>query len=80
MSSASAARSDSTSPAYTSAVTRTLEPVSEREPTELSTETLRCIECTAETADGDGWRAFITADDEVATYCSECATREFGGP
>lgn len=40
---------------------------------------LECVECRA-TASGaaPGWRSFLTIDDEVATYCPECAEREFG--
>jgi hypothetical protein len=27
-----------------------------------------------------GWRALLTVDDEVATYCPECARKEFSDP
>ena len=41
---------------------------------------LVCVECGRE-AEGSArdWRAFLTIDDEVATYCPECAEREFPG-
>jgi hypothetical protein len=29
-------------------------------------------------ADDDRWRAYLTDDDEVVSYCPECAEREFG--
>jgi hypothetical protein len=40
---------------------------------------LTCIEC-GKVAQGDasGWRAHLTDDDELATYCPECAEREVG--
>ena len=40
---------------------------------------LVCVEC-RKGAEGDarGWRAFLTVDDEVATYCPPCAAAEFG--
>ena len=40
---------------------------------------LTCIEC-GRVARGDAtsWRAYLTDDDELATYCLECARREFG--
>jgi hypothetical protein len=46
---------------------------------------VRCEEC-EEAADGDakGWRALISNDPrddeppEVAIYCPDCASREFG--
>jgi len=39
---------------------------------------LRCQECGAETETGEGWRAYLTIDDETAVYCPACARREFG--
>jgi hypothetical protein len=59
--------------------------VSDRELTEQSAETLRCVECGARSTDGIGWRALLTAGDEeaedhdeVAISCPQCAGREFG--
>ena len=47
-------------------------------------EVLICVECTATTADGYGWRAYLTVGDEdaedveeVAVYCPDCGAREF---
>ena len=40
-----------------------------------------CEECGVLTIDdGRGWRAYLTDDEppEVATYCPECAERDFG--
>lgn len=37
-----------------------------------------CVECGAGDYRGYGWRAFLTVDDEVATYCPDCAYQEFG--
>jgi hypothetical protein len=32
-----------------------------------------CVECGEESEDGArGWTAFLTVDDEIATYCPEC--------
>ena len=43
--------------------------------------TLRCVECGARADDRAlGWRAYLTVDDEPATYCPGCAEREFDGP
>ena len=28
--------------------------------------------------DARGWRTFLTVDDELATYCPDCARQEFG--
>lgn len=43
---------------------------------------LRCVECprTSPPADPGGWRGFLTSDEppETATYCPDCAAREFG--
>ena len=41
---------------------------------------LRCQECGAETETGEGWRAYLTIDDETAVYCPACARREFSTP
>jgi hypothetical protein len=39
---------------------------------------LICAECDAE-ADSDArrWRAFLDCEDNVVTFCPECAEREF---
>jgi hypothetical protein len=42
---------------------------------------LVCAECGRRAdADAEGWRAFLTSDEpeEVATFCLDCAEREFG--
>lgn len=40
---------------------------------------LRCEECGAEAEENaEGWRAYLTVDDEVAGYCPDCSEREFG--
>jgi hypothetical protein len=49
-------------------------------------EQLVCAECKAEAPpDALGWRSYVVGigdevdrDEEVATYCPECAEREFG--
>lgn len=42
-------------------------------------EPLRCEECGRESEGGaDGWRTYLTVDDEPATYCPEHARAEFG--
>lgn len=39
---------------------------------------LVCVECGGTSEGGArGWRALLTVDDEVATYCPDCAAREF---
>jgi hypothetical protein len=40
---------------------------------------LACVEC-GRIAKGDasGWRAYLTFDGHLATYCPDCAEREFG--
>jgi hypothetical protein len=40
---------------------------------------LVCLEC-LEVARGhaNGWRAYLTDEAELVTYCPECAEREFG--
>lgn len=40
---------------------------------------LECVECGEESVIARGWRAYLTFDDEVATYCPECAEAEFDG-
>jgi hypothetical protein len=40
---------------------------------------LDCVGCGAVSHFGISWRAFLTVDDEVATYCPECAEAEFDG-
>jgi hypothetical protein len=39
-----------------------------------------CIECGEcwLPADEERWCAYLTDDDEVVSYCPECAEREFG--
>lgn len=45
----------------------------------LSVRRLRCVECGVESeGSARGWRAPLTVDDEVATYCPDCARKEFG--
>jgi hypothetical protein len=52
----------------------------------LAVDPLICVECKAEASpDAVGWRAFIVGvgdevdeNEEVVTYCPECAEREFG--
>ena len=40
---------------------------------------LCCVGCGRVDRDGEkGWRAYRTVDDQVATYCPECAEAEFG--
>jgi hypothetical protein len=43
----------------------------------------RCAECEAHwlPADEERWQAWLTDDEppELASYCPECAEREFGG-
>lgn len=39
---------------------------------------LECVECGKTSQRGRGWRAYLTVDDEVATYCPECSEEEFG--
>ena len=40
---------------------------------------LVCVECqTLAPRDARGWRTYLTVDDEVATYCPDCAREEFG--
>jgi hypothetical protein len=45
----------------------------------LAPHRLICLEC-LEVARGHatGWRAYLTDEAELATYCPECAEREFG--
>lgn len=40
---------------------------------------LVCVEC-GKPSEGSarGWQVLLTVDDEVATYCPECAEAEFG--
>lgn len=41
---------------------------------------LKCVECgETSTRTARGWRTFLTIDDQVATYCPECAEAEFDG-
>lgn len=41
---------------------------------------LVCEECGKESEEGaSGWRAFLTVDDEIGTYCPSCSEAEFGG-
>jgi hypothetical protein len=41
---------------------------------------LTCVECGTTSAHERGWHALLTEDEppEMATYCPECAEREFG--
>lgn len=39
---------------------------------------LVCVECGAQSVSAHGWRAFLTIDEAVATYCPDCAREEFG--
>lgn len=39
---------------------------------------LVCVECGVRDDGERGWRAYLTVDDEVATYCPDCARKEFG--
>jgi hypothetical protein len=40
---------------------------------------LFCVECGEESEeDARGWRAFLTVDNELGTYCPDCAGEEFG--
>ena len=43
---------------------------------ELELVSVECGACSD--VDARGWRAFLTVDDEVATYCPRCAAAEFG--
>jgi len=39
---------------------------------------LCCLECGRTDRDSEkGWRAYLTVDGEVATYCPDCAEAEF---
>jgi hypothetical protein len=39
---------------------------------------LCCVECGRRDRDGErGWHTYLTVDDELATYCPECAEAEF---
>jgi RNase P subunit RPR2 len=41
---------------------------------------LTCTQChLVARADTTGWRAYLTWEDELTTYCPECGEREFGG-
>lgn len=42
---------------------------------------LTCVECerTSPPESPVGWRTYLTVDDELATYCPDCAAREFDG-
>ena len=40
---------------------------------------LECIECSARSEEGRGWRAYLDEETcEVWVYCADCAEREFG--
>jgi hypothetical protein len=39
---------------------------------------LQCLECSASSDHGRGWKAFIDEDDDLLVYCAACADREFG--
>jgi len=39
---------------------------------------LVCAECSRESPAGaEGWRGYLSVDDEVVMFCPECAKREF---
>ena len=40
-------------------------------------ESLVCVECGATSHSGHRWKTYLTVDNEPATYCVECARREF---
>ena len=47
-------------------------------PSEQIVFALECIECTAQSEDGRGWKAYLHEETmEVCIYCPECARREF---
>ena len=40
---------------------------------------LECVECHRRSeGSARAWRAFLTVDNEIATYCPDCARKEFG--
>ena len=40
---------------------------------------LTCVECgLVAKGEASGWRAYLTADGELAVYCAGCAEREYG--
>lgn len=48
-------------------------------PRNLPDSRLVCVGCARIGDEGAvGWRALLTVDDEIATYCPECAREEFG--
>ncbi len=48
-------------------------------PNELAPALLRCVECgVVSTGQARGWQALFVEDDEVDTWCPDCARREFG--
>ena len=51
-----------------------------RRATALWVRPLLCEECGARSFESIRWRAYLTADEppEVASYCPDCAKREFG--
>jgi uncharacterized Zn-finger protein len=49
------------------------------EATERTCERLVCVECGAVADEhADGWRVYLTVDDESAVYCPHCIEPEFG--
>jgi ribosomal protein L44E len=51
------------------------------EPLKKPGQQLLCAECGKQAdANAEGWRAYLTSDEpeEVATFCPDCAKREFG--
>jgi hypothetical protein len=53
--------------------------MTQREPTSVYTNRLKCEECGRVSREYErGWAARLTVDDEVVVYCSECDEREFG--
>ena len=51
-------------------------------PDRVADEPLTCAECGREPREGenaeDEWRAYLADDEEMHTFCPECAEREFG--
>jgi len=45
---------------------------------EITDQTLVCAECATEAdPEARGWRAYLDSEDNVVTFCPECAEREF---
>jgi hypothetical protein len=39
---------------------------------------LECLECSLESSEARGWKAFVDEELELLVYCPACAEREFG--